>query len=79
MTASDESWWQESWSKWQPRILLHGIRLTDEGDPIIRNLAGLAALSEANKDVWEFQFDNGEWLCVRLREKPKTGRRGARK
>ena len=66
MSASEQSWWQESWSKWQSRILLHGIRLTEEGDPIIPKLGKLAELSEKHKDVWEFQYDNDEWLPIRL-------------
>ncbi len=66
MTAYDGSWLQKSWSKWQPEIIIHGIKLTADGDPIIPRVAALMELSERNKDVKEFQFDNGEWLSIRL-------------
>lgn len=55
-----------NWSKWQSEILLHGIKLTNDGDPILPCLGPLSELSEQNKWCCEFDWDadGRKWTAI---------------
>ena len=56
----------ESFTRWCPTAILHGIKLTEEGDPILPCLGPLMELAVANK--WCFEFDWNEedrkWTAI---------------
>lgn len=78
VTAKERTWsgsqsvWIDPWSRWQKRILLHGIRTipstcdchNGEHDPVIPHIGELVALSEQFKDSFEFQWDGDKWIRI---------------
>jgi hypothetical protein len=66
--------WIESFSKWHPKVMLHGIKVSPcscgcgKEDYIIPRLGPLCELAAANKDCWEFIWDANDekWSCVRV-------------
>jgi len=62
----DNSYRLRPFSKWQPEVMLHGIKLTADGDPIIPCLGRLTELSAANKWCSEFDWDEstGKWTAI---------------
>ena len=69
-----DSRWLENFSRWQSRVLLHGIGVElcrcgcGGEDYIIPRMGPLMELAESNKDCHEFIWDANDekWSCVRL-------------
>lgn len=61
-----ESYRLKSFSRWQPEAILHGIAVTQEGDPILPSLSALMELAEANKWCFEFDWDSEtrKWTAI---------------
>lgn len=72
--SAQVSRWLENFSQWQPRVLLHGIKVSlcacgcGGEDFTIPRLGTLSELAAANRDCFEFSWDANDevWTCIRL-------------